>query len=212
MNLATTTTAAEINRLHSLARSKANEAIGHAMAAGNLLLQAKAALEHGEWGSWLADNITVTPRQAQRYMALAQGKRMPIRAIAKNDTVSHWPKPVDAWPVPRWMPTPGHWMHAATDDAAWWVVPSLEHPGFFHVSKLHSLARPEPEGKAGDWDGASVFDGTKRPVRADVVESFLQHMGMTAPSQVEWRAREKPGLTRPFGEPSGPDLPIKRAA
>lgn len=125
---------------------------------------------------------------------------------------SYLPKPVAAWPVPTWAPTPGHWMHTTTDDAAWWVVPSLEHPGYFHVSKLYSLGSPGPADQVEGWDGASMFDGTKRPVRADVVESFLQQLGMAEPWNAEWRAREKVGLSRPFGEPEGRDLPMGRAA
>ncbi|MBP6853634.1 MAG: DUF3102 domain-containing protein [Rhodoferax sp.] len=210
MNI-TTTTAADISRHHDLARSKATEAIAHAMEAGKLLLQAKDSLAHGTWGAWLQSNVTVTPRQAQRYMALAQGKPSPLRVIAKNDTVSHLLASQAAAPVQTWAPTPGHWMHATTDEAAWWVVPSLEHPGFFHVSKIHSLSTPEPTDQVEGWDGASIFDGTKRPVRADVVELFLQHLGMAEPWNAEWRAREKPGLSRPFGEPEGRDLPVGRA-
>ena len=67
MNI-TTTTVADINRHHDLARSKAAEAITHAMEAGKLLLVAKGSMEHGSWAAWLRDNVRVSTRQAQRYM------------------------------------------------------------------------------------------------------------------------------------------------
>lgn len=87
------------------------------------------------------------------------------------------------------------------DGAAWWVVPSLEHPGFFHISKFYKDPEAKPDPNQPDWDGESLFAGTKRPVRADVVEGFLQHFGMKEPVNAEWTSREQAGLSRPFGEP-----------
>ena len=194
------TIANEINSHAEQATAKANEAIHHAIEAGKLLLEVKASLPHGQFGEWLETNVKISARQAQRYMAAAEGKPVPIRSLSsKYDTVSHLTEiplasiktdAITNLPIPTWTPTPGHWMHAVTDEAAWWVVPSLEHPGFFHISKFHP-----------DWDGQNLFDGTKKPVRADIVEPTLQHLGMNEPINAEWSSREKPGLSRPFGEP-----------
>ena len=38
---------------------------------GNLLIQAKKQVSHGEWGKWLADNIDFTVRTADRFMKCA---------------------------------------------------------------------------------------------------------------------------------------------
>ena len=205
------TIASEINGHAEQATAKANEAMHHAIEAGRLLLEVKASLEHGQFGEWLETNVKVSARQAQRYMAAAEGKPTPIRSLSsKYDTVSHLTElPLSSirtdtftnWPAPTWTPTPGHWMCATTDDAAWWVVPSLEHPGFFHISKFYQDATAEPDPNQPDWDGASLYAGTKRPARADVVEAMLQHFGMKEPVNAEWSSREKPGLSRPFGEP-----------
>lgn len=43
-----------------------------AVRAGELLMQAKAAVPHGEWGQWLAEHCTIAPRTAQAYMRLAE--------------------------------------------------------------------------------------------------------------------------------------------
>lgn len=205
-----TTIANEINSHATQATVKANEAMYHAIEAGKLLLEVKASLAHGQFGTWLETNVKVSPRQAQRYMAAAEGKPVPIRALSsKYDTASHLTDEseqavtatVTDWPEPTWTPIPGHWMSAVTDEAAWWVVPSLEHPGFFHISKFHQDATARSDPDQPDWDGQSLFDGTKRPVRADVVEPMLQHFGMKEPVNAEWISREKPGLSRPFGEP-----------
>ncbi|KAB2871041.1 MAG: DUF3102 domain-containing protein [Burkholderiaceae bacterium] len=85
----TITAAPEINRLHQLAQQRADEAIGYAKQAGALLLKVKADLAHGEFLPWLQANVSVSPRQAQRYMAATQGKATPVRAL-KCDTVSHF--------------------------------------------------------------------------------------------------------------------------
>ena len=193
------TIANEINSHAEQATAKANEAMHHAIEAGKLLLEVKASLAHGQFGEWLETNVKVSARQAQRYMAAAEGKPTPIRSLSsKYDTVSH----LTDWPVPTWTPTPGHWMFTVTEDgAAWWVVPSLEHPGFFHISKLHQDPEAKPDPNQPEGDGQSLFDGTKRPVRADVVELMLQSFGMKEPVNADWESREKAGLSRPFGEP-----------
>jgi hypothetical protein len=200
------TIANEINSHAEQATVKANEAMHHAIEAGKLLLEVKASLAHGQFGGWLETNVKVSARQAQRYIAAAEGKSVPIRSLSsKYDTVSHLTEDskqaVTDWPVPTWTPTPGHWMSAATGEAAWWVVPSLEHSGYFHVSKFHQDPEAKPDPDQPDWDGQSLFDGTKRPVRADVVEAVLQQFGLKEPVNAEWISREKPGLSRPFGEP-----------
>ena len=81
-----TTWATDINHHHELACLRAGEAINHAIEAGKLLLKVKARLPHGELGRWMQSNLKVTERQAQRYMAAAQGKPVPVRAIAANTT------------------------------------------------------------------------------------------------------------------------------
>jgi hypothetical protein len=82
--------AGEINSLHHKAIEHADKAINFAKQAGELLLQVKADLTHGDFLPWLAANCVVSPRQAQRYMAAAQGKPLPVSMI-KSDTMSHLP-------------------------------------------------------------------------------------------------------------------------
>ena len=52
--------AIEIRAQHLLARQAADTAIDHARRAGMLLLQAKAALDHGEWLPWLAEHCALS--------------------------------------------------------------------------------------------------------------------------------------------------------
>jgi len=192
--------ASEINEHHAIAMAKAGEAIHHAKEAGRLLLEVKAALPHGEFGKWLEQNITVSVRQAQRYIAVAEGKQIPIRALtSKYDTVSHLteaatsqiPEELREWlSEPVFSPTVGYWYCVATEGAAYWLVPSLDHPDHFHISKLQG----------------EFFDGTKRPVPAWLVETHLQRLGMDEPVRMEWNSQKKEGLSRPFGEPEAEPL------
>lgn len=171
--------AAEINRHHGLAVARAGEAIQHVIAAGKLLLEVKAALPHGQFGEWMEANLQVSARQAQRYMAAAQGKAIPSRALGnqdrKNDTVSYLPRP-------SFIPADGHWYSCASSDSRmdFVIEPSSEHVGFFFVTHI-------------DDDG-EAFNCTKRPLRADVVETVLQLMGLKRPSEAAWTIRKSSGV------------------
>jgi hypothetical protein len=62
---------AAIRHHHLQATSHHDSAIRHAVMAGELLLRQKAAVGHGAWLGWLADNVEFTARTAQRYMNAA---------------------------------------------------------------------------------------------------------------------------------------------
>jgi hypothetical protein len=60
-----------INTAHDLCERAVQDAVGHAKRTGELLLQAKGLVAHGQWLPWLEANCRVEVRQAQRYMRLA---------------------------------------------------------------------------------------------------------------------------------------------
>ena len=200
-------TAGEINAHHAAARKKADEAIRkadaavhHAREAGRLLLDVKAVLPHGQFIAWCRENLKVSARQAQRYMAASQGKPPPLKTLAsKSDTMSHLSAPTPADPPehlagefkPDWQPTAGHWHFAVTDShGVVWVVPDANDAGFFHVSRLYE------EG------GESLYDGTPRPIEAWLVEDYLRIQYCIEDAWLlPWKSRERPGLSRPVGQP-----------
>jgi hypothetical protein len=96
--------ATQINAAHQQAIDHADKAIDFAKQAGDLLLQVKSDLSHGDFLPWVENNLDVTPRQAQCYMAAAQGKPLPISAI-KYDTVSHLPEKFRGIPKNSWLHT-----------------------------------------------------------------------------------------------------------
>ena len=67
-----TTLAAEINHHHRQAESAMRSGLEHALAAGKLLIQAKAQCAHGDWGPWLAANFEGSARTARAYVQLAR--------------------------------------------------------------------------------------------------------------------------------------------
>jgi hypothetical protein len=64
--------AEQINAEHALAEAALREGLLHARAAGNLLVQAKSQLKHGQWLPWLKANVRFSERTAQAYMQVAK--------------------------------------------------------------------------------------------------------------------------------------------
>ncbi len=77
--------AARIRAEHEATATAMKGAVEHAIAAGELLLQAKGQLKHGQWLPWLEQNCEISERSAQRYMRLAENRE---QIEAKSATVS----------------------------------------------------------------------------------------------------------------------------
>jgi len=69
---------------HQAVVAAVKSGVEHAMAAGDLLLQAKERAPHGEWGNWLTRHCEISDRTARLYMQLAQNRE----AIAKRQRVA----------------------------------------------------------------------------------------------------------------------------
>jgi hypothetical protein len=65
------TLAGRINAEHHACETAANAALEHALAAGDLLLEAKSACPHGAWQAWLENSFAGSVRTAQAYMRVA---------------------------------------------------------------------------------------------------------------------------------------------
>jgi Protein of unknown function (DUF3102) len=88
-----TALAGQINEAHARKEAAlegvvkaAADALTHARDAGGLLLEAKAAVQHGEWLPWLQANVCFSLRTAQMYMKVSQGWEY---LEAKCATVAH---------------------------------------------------------------------------------------------------------------------------
>ena len=109
----------EIEAVHQAAHRDARSALEHAIRCGQLLLEAKQNVEHGGWLRWLAEHTTITPRQSQRYMRLAEHRE---ELAAKSDTGTHLTlrAALDALAEPR-SPSP-------EEDLWGWATWQLEGP------------------------------------------------------------------------------------
>jgi hypothetical protein len=81
--------AARINEAHALATKCAASAVEHAQRAGELLLEAKAAVKHGEWQGWLVANVQFSERSARNYLRIA--RELPLLPEAKRQRVATLP-------------------------------------------------------------------------------------------------------------------------
>jgi hypothetical protein len=63
--------AERINAEHRACETAINAALEHALAAGDLLLEAKSACPHGAWQAWLENSFDGSVRTAQAYMRVA---------------------------------------------------------------------------------------------------------------------------------------------
>ncbi|HEX9834564.1 MAG TPA: DUF3102 domain-containing protein [Mycobacterium sp.] len=64
--------AAQINSKHEATGNAIKTGIGHALACGDALNEAKTLVPHGQWTGWLAKNTSLSERTAQRYMQISR--------------------------------------------------------------------------------------------------------------------------------------------
>jgi Protein of unknown function (DUF3102) len=79
--------ASSINQHLAAAEMATRRGLEHAIAAGQLLCEAKELVGHGEWLAWLQANCQIGPRQAQTCMRLARNRHR-LGAI-KNAATAH---------------------------------------------------------------------------------------------------------------------------
>jgi hypothetical protein len=75
--------AARIRAEHEAVSEGLKESVRHAIAAGELLIEAKGQLGHGQWLPWLRDRCTISEGTAQLYMRVAKN-RAEIEAQIRN--------------------------------------------------------------------------------------------------------------------------------
>lgn len=88
--------------------------MNHALRCGDLLIKAKATVQHGHWLPWLRQNIAFSERTAQGYMRIAQR----YSSLQKRDSVAD----LGVRGVLKELATPRR--HAMIDDFAAWMKQS----------------------------------------------------------------------------------------
>jgi len=186
--------AARINQEHAAANDAVKRGLGHAMVAGELLLEAKATVPHGQWADWLKANTTVSDRTAQRYMQLAkqraelEAKSATVADLTMREACELVAKPtaraVEAWSPPE----AGHSLcgHGWDADGTRFVLvtPSDVRDHYFVTHIGFSSAEDDETGLPVD----RRIDTPHKPIRwsslADVVEAIA---GVT-PADMKWQS------------------------
>jgi hypothetical protein len=65
----------KIIQLHSEIARLYRMSVENAAQIGQLLIEQKESMEHGEWGSWVKNNLPFTIRTAQNYMCLSRRRK-----------------------------------------------------------------------------------------------------------------------------------------
>ena len=96
-----------IDAEHAAVGQALQSALAHAIAAGELLIEAKRLVKHGEWRPWLEANCKVPARTARHYMALARrrkwlcdqnGNVLPISVHAAVEAIKELRREPHSWP------------------------------------------------------------------------------------------------------------------
>ena len=81
--------ATEINEHDEARRACEIKGVMHGLKVGELLLEAKKIVPHGEFSKWREEHTTVSQRMAQTYMTIARDPRITEDFIREYETVSH---------------------------------------------------------------------------------------------------------------------------
>lgn len=70
---------------HQAVSTALKDGVRHAITAGELLIEAKAQLQHGQWLPWLGQHCTISERTAQLYMRCARNRTAIEEQIRNGD-------------------------------------------------------------------------------------------------------------------------------
>lgn len=154
--------AQKIQAHHDAAHKAADKAIEHAKQAGVLLLEIKAALPHGDFSLWVEKHLTVSIRQAQRYMAAAQGKAISVRKVKQA-----LPVPVKYDTVSLFKIRPGEAVSLKMDRGGW--VDELNFFPSTHEGCFHYIYRNGPK----DGDKGHMVAYSTNPIPAQAVTGVV---------------------------------------
>lgn len=152
----------EIRRYHRQAQVAADSAINNALAAGKLLIKAKAEVQHGEWLPFL-ESTDINARTAQRYMQLANNER-----LLKNDSVSHFSvtKALEYLTENRINPPQrGCYLYLSQGERTLWVWPYES--DYFHYAEVIEAD-----------DGECDIRTSKRAMRMEGVKWSIPDVGL----------------------------------
>jgi hypothetical protein len=196
--------AAQVNAVHEQAHAAARTAIEHAVECGRLLREARDGIGHGGWLPWIKKNLKFGPRQAQKYLRLADYAAemqnancnshlsidSALKLLAKPEVVTDGEQdasvaressPSVLFPdwirTPRHVPPSGYMLIGRLGEVEAWIIPYVR-PGCFFVTVIGPKAR-----------SGFFINGLRKAVRADAVAFVLDHLEFDA-DQATWQLEE----------------------
>ena len=166
--------ATEINAEHEAALAAISRGMAHALKAGDLLLEAKASVPHGQWAAWLADNTGLSERTAQRYMQIARERPqleaktatvadLTIRAAC--ELIAKPPQPLSALAkASALMPDEGQSLVGFVRTVAGVdiiIITPSAYPDYFYVTHCWLSAKTDKHGVPDD----GTWTGMRKPAR-----------------------------------------------
>lgn len=90
--------AERINQQHRLVVEALKKTLGHAKMAGELLVEAKSLVSHGQWGRWLQENCPgISDRTARNYMRIAKNfEGLPEGVVGVREAIAYLSEPKTA--------------------------------------------------------------------------------------------------------------------
>ncbi len=167
-----TTHAVRIRELHDQAHKLAAQAIDHALECGRLLTEVKAALPHGRFTAWVAEQCGFSDRTARRYMKLHAHRDTLPKGYGIRAALEHIGPAKSATVSDSWLPAEGAVEHRDRSGAVFTVWRVGDY--------AHALRRI-------DHDDGALLDATRRPIRADRIGDMLAHMGLPEPAKAGWQ-------------------------
>jgi hypothetical protein len=171
-----TTQRDEIVLLHTELTGLAGTVLEKAQRIGQLLVEVREKIGHGQWLPWLKKNVPFTDRSARNYVAVYE-HRDRIKLESVSDLTSAYkmlaaPTEPEEHEVvvaanPKFVPSKGCGLmgHGTFKGLVWIVnIEPYTTEGFYHIAIESSEARR---------DSAGAVEGTKKPARADSVEYVL---------------------------------------
>lgn len=183
---------ARINLAHAEASAYAGKAIERALEAGDLLIQAKASIAHGEWQSWLRQHCpSISPRTVQNYMRIARelpAEKRTDAHLTVNGALKMLEKPAPKGSEPEFDGLPKLGERAVLyDEWEWFITESSQHPGYYWLARFMW-------GEEEDGGISSIF---RRPMNAHGISLFLeQHHVLNK----NWLLEEDNGAIECFGQ------------
>jgi Protein of unknown function (DUF3102) len=114
--------ATELRREVEAAEASWRDAVGHAIRAGELLLEAKAQLKHGRWGAWLDANFPGSRTTATNYMRLARESATVADLPTVREAVAALARPAKPAAGLPSLPMPDEYGDDALGQARYWLA------------------------------------------------------------------------------------------